>query len=432
MNSRKKWVLGAGVVAVVLGAIAVVVVAWLPSDEEFAARLKVEAEKRLGVGVTIGSAHWSLFPQPVAVIRDLRTDQEEPVVIGRLVAQAGLRSLIRRDFVLSKLTIEDATLPRNSLMAFRGKPGAGAPDASARAPLQRFHFRNVTWIPYSGVAVAYDGEIDFDNNWRPRHGELRRPGAPPPFTLTIEREADADRWGVAIDVGGGTANGNVELSSAADGLLQLRGQLAPRDIDVASALDTFNRRSPIGGKASGTTVLSAKGESVPDLARSLHTRSVLSIASAKMLRFDLDRAVSTLGKEHDGQTALQELTGQIDTQNTHEGMRITYTNVKARHDRYTARAEAVIYHRQVDATGTLDIVDGLVGVPFGLHGPTNKPKVSIPPGFFAGAVIGTAIVPVIGTAIGARIGGAIGGIFKGKAAEPPQSGGPAVGASKKN
>ena len=432
MNSRKKWVLGAGVVAVVLGAIAVVVVAWLPSDEEFAARLKVEAEKRLGVGVTIGSAHWSLFPQPVAVISDLRTDQEEPVVIGRLVAQAGLRSLIRRDFVLSKLTIEDATLPRNSLMVFRGKPGAGAPDASARAPLQRFEFRNVTWIPYSGVAVAYDGEIDFDNNWRPRHAELRRPDATPPFTLTIEREADADRWGVAIDVGGGTANGNVELSSAADGLLQLRGQLAPRDIDVASALDTFNRRSPIGGKASGTTVLSAKGESVPDLARSLHTRSVLSIASAKMLRFDLDRAVSTLGKEHDGQTALQELTGQIDTQNTHEGMRITYTNVKARHDRYTARAEAVIYHRQVDATGTLDIVDGLVGVPFGLHGPTNKPKVSIPPGFFAGAVIGTAIVPVIGTAIGARIGGAIGGIFKGKAAEPPQSSGPAVGASKKN
>ena len=431
MNSRNKWVLGAGVVAVVLGAIAVAVVAWLPSDEDFAAKIKVEAEKRLGVGVTIGSAHWSLFPQPVVVINHLRTDQAEPVVIGRLVAEAGLRSLIRRDFVLSKLTIEDATLPRNSLIAFHGKPGAGAPDASARAPLERFEFRNFTWIPYSGVAVAYDGEIDFDNNWRPRHGELRRPGVTPPFTLKIEREADADRWSAAIDVGGGKANGNVELSVSTDGLLQLSGQLAPRDIDVVSALDTFNRRSPIGGKASGKTVLSAKGKSLPELARSLHTRSILSIASAKMLRFDLDRAVSTLGKEHDGQTALQELAGQIDTQNTHEGMRVTYANVKARHDRYTARADAVIYHRQVDATGTLDIVDGLVGIPFGLHGPTNKPKVSIPPGFFAGAVIGTAIVPVVGTAIGARIGGTLGRIFKGKAAESPQSGGAVMGASKR-
>ena len=236
----------------------------------------------------------------------------------------------------------------------------------------------------------------------------------------------------AIDVGAGTANGNVELSSTADGLLQLRGQLAPRNIDVASALDTFKRRSPVGGKASGTTVLSAKGASVPDLARSLHTRSVLSLASARILRFDLDKAVSTLGKEHDGQTALQELTGQIDTQNTHEGMRVSYSNVKARHDRYTARVDAVIYHRQVDATGTLDIVDGLVGVPFGLHGPTAKPKVSIPPGFFAGAVIGTAIVPVVGTVIGARIGGALGRMFKGTAKKSPQAGRAAKAVSKGN
>ena len=92
VNSRNKWVLGAGVVAVVLGAIAVAVVAWLPSDEDFAAKIKVEAEKRLGVGVTIGSAHWSLFPQLAAVISDLRTDQPEPVVIGRLVAQAAART----------------------------------------------------------------------------------------------------------------------------------------------------------------------------------------------------------------------------------------------------------------------------------------------------------------------------------------------------
>ena len=83
MKTRKKWVVGIGVVAVLLGAIAIAVVAWLPSDEEFAAKIKLEAEKRLGVGVTIGSAHWSLFPQPVAVISDLRTNQAEPVVIGR-------------------------------------------------------------------------------------------------------------------------------------------------------------------------------------------------------------------------------------------------------------------------------------------------------------------------------------------------------------
>jgi hypothetical protein len=42
----------------------------------------------------------------------------------------------------------------------------------------------------------------------------------------------------------------------------------------------------------------------------------------------------------------------------------------------------------------------------------------VPPGFFAGAAIGTAVLPGIGTAIGARIGGALGRIFKGGAQQP--------------
>ena len=322
MTRRQKWTLGVGIAAVVLGAAWVAVIVWLPSDEEFAARLESEAEQRLGVKVTIGSAHWALLPTPVAVIGDFRTQQAQPVVIGHLSARPNLRALLRGEIVLEHMEIDDAVFPRSSLLAFHGRPGAGAPDASERTPLQRFEFRNVTWIPYSGVAVAYDGEIDFDTNWRPRHAELRRPGSSPPFTATLEREGAADRWNAAVQVGGGTAHGNVELSSAPNGAMQLSGQLAPHEIDVASALSTFNRRSPIGGKASGKTVLSGQGESVPELARSLHTRSVLSITAAKILRFDLDKAMSTLGKEHDGQTALQELTGQIDTQNTSEGMRV--------------------------------------------------------------------------------------------------------------
>lgn len=429
MKRGQKWALGLGIAAAVLGAAWLAVAWWLPTDEELAARLTAEAEERLGVKVTIGSAHWALLPRRIVVVNDFRTQQAQPVVIRQLSAHPKARALLDRKLVFERIDIDDAVFPRKSVLAFHAKPGASEPDAGDGVPLEHFEFRNLTWISYSGIAVAYDGEIDFDPHWRPRHAELRRPGISPPFTLTLTREADADRWQTRIHVGGGTAHGNVVLKTAANGAMHLGGQLAPHDIEVASALSSFNRRSPVGGKGSGQTVLSADGKSVGELARSLHTRTTFSVNPATVLRFDLDTAISTRGKEHDGQTALQELTGQMDTQNTDEDMRVTYTGIKARAGKYTATGEATIYHRQIEASGTLDLVEGAIGVPFTVSGPVDKPKASVPPGFFAGAAIGTAVLPGIGTVIGARIGGALGRIFKGGAQQPVA---PAPVAPKKN
>jgi hypothetical protein len=154
------------------------------------------------------------------------------------------------------------------------------------------------------------------------------------------------------------------------------------------------------------------------LAGSLHTRTTFSVNPATVLRFDLDKAISTRGKELDGQTVLQELTGQLDTQNTDKGMRATYTGIKARAGKYTATGEATIYQRQIEASGKLYLVDGTSGVPFTVTGPVDNPKASMPPGVFAGAAIGTAVLPGIGTDIGAGIGGVLGRLFKGDAQQP--------------
>ena len=418
MKRGRKWALGLGIAAAVLGAAWLAVAWWLPTDEELTAWLTAEAEERLGVKVTIGSAHWALLPKPVVVVNDFRTQQAQAVVIRHLSAHPNARVLLHRKLVFERIDIDDAVFPRNSVRAFHAKPGVSEPDAGDGAPLEHFEFRNLTWIYYSGIAVAYDGEIDFDPHWRPRHAELRRPGINPAFTLTLTREADADRWQTRIHVGGGTAHGNVVLTTAANGAMRLSGELAPHDIEVASALSSFHGRSPVGGKGSGQTVLCADGKWVGELARSLHTRTTFSVNAATVLRFDLDKAISTRGKEHDGQTALQELTGQMDTQNTDEGMRATYTGLKARAGKYTATGKATIYHRQIEASGTLDLVEGAIGVPFTMSGPVDKPKTSVPPGFFAGAAIGTAVLPGIGTVIGARVGGALGRIFKGGAQQP--------------
>ena len=418
MKHGQKWALGLGIAGAVLGAAWLAVARWLPTDDDLAARLTAEAEARLGVKVTIGSAHWSLLPRPVVVVNEFRTLQAQPVVIRRLSAHPNARALLQRKLVIGRIDIDDAVFPRNSVRAFHAKPGASELDAGEGALLERFEFRNLTWISYHGIAVVYDGEIDFDPHWRPRHAELRRPGNKPAFTLTLKREADADRWQARIHVGGGTLHGEVALTTAANGAMHLSGQLAPHDIEVASAVSTFNRRSPVGGKLEGQTVLSADGKSVGELVDSLHTRTVFSIDPATVLRFDLDKAISTRGKELDGQTALQGLTGQLDTQNTGEGMRATYTDLKARAGKYTATGKATIYHRKIEASGTLYLVEGRTGVPFTVSGPVDKPTASMPPGVFAGAAIGTAVLPGIGTDVGASIGGALGRIFKGGAPAP--------------
>ena len=416
MKRGTKWAIGPGIAITVTGAVWLAALWWLPSDEDLAMRLAAEAEVRLGVKVTIGSAHWALLPMPVVVINDFRTQQTQPVVCRELRAYLKPLELLRRKLVFERIEIADAVFPHSAVRAFRNNPHEI--DENSGILLERIEFRNATWIDYSGIAVVYDGEIDFDPNWRPRNAELRRPGIEPAFKLTLTREADAERWQTRIHIGGGTAHGNIALKTTDNGAMQLSGQLAPHGVEVESAVRSFNRRSPIAGIGSGQTELSAGGRSAGELARSLHTRTTFSVHPASVLRFDLEKAIRTLGKERGGQTTLQTLTGQLDTQNTNEGMRATYTGLKANAGQYSATGKATVYHRHIEASGDLYVVPGATGVPFTVSGPVSKPKTSVPPGFFAGAAIGTAVLPGIGTAIGARVGGAIGRMFKSDSQSP--------------
>lgn len=377
-------------------------------------RLTALVDDRFGVPVSIRSVGWSLLPTPSVTVHDFRTQQEQPVSIAKLTAYPNMRMLLQRELVLESVEIDGAVVPRNALRALQVKPQATEATAGyGTLQIERLEFRNLTWISHNNVAVVFDGEIDFDPQWRPRRAELRRPGNTPPFTLSLAREAGTDAWQTQIVIGSGTAHGRVALKTANGGSMQLSGQLAPRDIELASAMSTFNRRSPVKGRATGETVLSASGQSVGALTGSLHTQTRFTVNPATVLRFDLDKAISTRGQQHDGQTDLQELTGQLDTQNGAEGMRVTLSDIRARAGSFTGTGKATVYHGQIEASGNLDLVEGAVGVPFTLSGPAQKPKVSVPTGFYAGAAIGTVLLPGIGTAIGARIGGAIGEVVSG-------------------
>ncbi|MDP3310568.1 MAG: glycine zipper domain-containing protein [Polaromonas sp.] len=410
MQARNRWMVAGGVLLALLVAGWVALLLLLPSDEELAAKVSAELQVRLGVPVDVGSLGWRLFPVPAVVVQDVATRQTPPVTIKKLTVHPSLPALLDGRLQFDRADLDGAVLPQLSLRALDKGAGVAlsSPDATM---LERLVFRDVTWISRRGMAVVFEGEVDFDPAWRPREAQLRRPGVLPATDLRLTRQGREDRWTTQIRIGGGTADGEVEIKTRDKGRLRLEGTLKPQGVEVASAMAAFNRRSVISGEASGDTTLLADGDTVGELAQTLHTKTVFSMRGARLLRFDLDKAVRSLGRDYAGQTALDTVTGQMDTQNTPRGMVVTYTGVRATSGVLTASGQARVANRQIESEFAVDLVDGIIGVPLKVSGPFEDVKVSVPAGAVAGAAVGTAVLPGIGTAIGARIGATLGKIF---------------------
>lgn len=418
MTRAARWTLRTllGSIALI-GALAAAFVVLVPSNEELGARLAAQAETALGVKVTLGAVAWQLFP-PAVVIENVATVQPQPISFRRLIAQPLPRELLHGRLRFDHVLLEDAVLPQLSLRALRVKPAVRGAEAE-RPLVEELRFTNLTWITRYGVPLEFDGNVLFDAAWRPREAEIVRPGVKPLTQLKLVRESGMDRWTVGLALGGGTANGQISLAPGKGELLALSGVLEPRNVEVESALAAFKRHSALQGRASGRTVLSAGGEGVAELARSLHTRTQFSVAGATLRHVDVDKAIRSFGKDRAGQTALQSLSGQMDTQNTPEGMVVRYSAIQARGETFSAHGGGTIANRQIDGQLTVDLIGGLVGVPLKVSGALSAPQVTVPgsamAGAAAGATVGTAVLPGVGTVIGAGVGAAIGKLFGGEA-----------------
>lgn len=415
-STRRKLALSAASLAVVFGAGAAFVVWKLPSDDQLAARLTQAFSERTGVGLEIGRLHWTLFPSPRIVIEELATVQEEPIRARHLSATMPWRAVFAKEVRIDSIEANGIAVPRESTIAFRGKGGAGVSGSAgswklADTPLAHLRITDATWVDRRDIALSYDGNIDFDPNWRPRTAELSRRDVSPPARLRLTRENDEDRWRALIDVADGTANGSVILKVADNGALSLHAQLAPRDLDVELLVKSFGRSAPVSGKLTGETEVDTHGEGVSELTRNLHTRTRFTVSPAALTKFDLAKAVKTAGISRGGRTPLQQLTGTLDTQATGDGTQMRYTDLEARSGLLTATGSARILNRKLDGEAAVDIVDGVVGVPLKLGGTLDAPELSLTGGALAGAAVGTAVLPGVGTAIGARIGQQIERIF---------------------
>ncbi|SEK62486.1 hypothetical protein SAMN05518845_102133 [Variovorax sp. YR750] len=419
----RHWLIGiAAAVLLGLGALAWVVSTRLPTDDEVAAKIAEAFEKRFGVALKVGGAHWTLLPVPVLVLSDIATDQPRPITLRRVTLRLDPAPLLQRVIAVDEIEVEGLVLPRASVRAFRGKgprpqEGGGggivalpAPWTLAPVPVEQLRWRDVTWIDRRDIALAYDGEIRFDPGWRPRQARLERAGLEPPaqpVRLRLDRQAGQDRWRTRIDAGGGTWNGVFRLETQPDGKLQLSADLEPRQIDIESLAQAFGRGTSVAGKFSGTTTLSAEAASTDELGaliRSLRTRTTFSVQPATLTRLDVAKAVTTVGISRGGTTSLEELSGTLETQGTEDGVVMQYSNLKARSGVLTASGNLKLFNRKLDGEIAVDLVDGVVGVPLKIGGTASDPELSLTGAALTGAAIGSAVLPGVGTAIGARLG----------------------------
>ncbi len=409
MTHTRRWAIASAAIAGLLAAACLVVWALVPSDDELARRVEAEFEARLGQKLVVGAVHWRVLGLPMVEVLDAHTEQPEAIRVRRVAIYPELLPLLRKRFVVNRLQIEGAVVPRNALAAFRDK----AQDGLGSVVLRAVAFTDTTYISYSGVPVVYEGDIRFDDDGLPQRVQLRRPEAKPPASLDATRdgktESGADLYQVRLQGAGGSANGQARLASSTDARMVLTGELAPRNVEVNALMEAFHRRSPVSGVASGQTELRAQGDTLIELFRSLHTRSVLKVERAKILRFNLEKAIKSVGKEREGETPLDSLSGVVETQNTQHGLKAEFTRVKAVAGSYAGTGRATVYRRRIDAQGTLEVGGGVLEVPFSLHGPTQKPEFEMAWGTLAGAAVGTAVLPGIGTVLGAKIGGMLSG-----------------------
>lgn len=412
----RQWLLGTGLVAAVLALLAFIAVRLIPPDETLARRVAAELEAALGVPVSMGALHWQLLPSPRVELQNAVIRQPQPIEINKLTLHLSSTALWQRRLKVNRAVVQGAVVPQMSLRDLAFQPAFALPKIAKNftvdaLPLARIEWVDVTWISRHGRRLVYEGNADFDVGWRPRTATLRRPQVSPPAELTVTRQGLEDRWKVSANLGGGTADGEIQLHISAQGGLRLSGKLQSRDVDVASVFQAFERRAIVAGKLSGDTTLAAQGANLGEIAKSLHTATTFNMGRSALLRFDLDKAIRSVGKNHAGVTPLDAISGQIGTQNTPQGMVVTFSRLRTSSGALSASGTARLANQQIDAELAVDLAGGLVGVPLTISGPVDKVQVSVPASAIAGAAVGTAVLPGVGTVIGARIGSAIGKLF---------------------
>jgi hypothetical protein len=415
MKRIAKWLaVGAGVVLLLLGGVALALRHWLATDD-FRVRVQQQVSAALGVPVELGRITIDVWPLPAVALDNVQVRSRPPLTLERIEARPSWEPLLHGRLQVATLVVRNAVLPEQAITAIAAafhKKQASAPAAAASAtsaggtPLpQRALLQHVTWVPAKGSRSTIDAQFQLDPDGLPANAKFEvREGRWQGARATLQRAGDD--WNLHADIGGGTVNGKTHWQAAAKGASLLQGQLETANVEV-SALTAPSRT--LTGRIEAHTTFRADIPAGGSVADAMHTQTRFTVRNAVVHGIDLAQAVKTIGLSRGGQTTLDTLAGQVTTQ----GRNVQLHNLVATSGMLSATGNVnMTPDRRLDGRVSVALaagsVGGALGVPLSVGGTLDAPSVTLTRGALLGAAIGTAIAPGVGTGAGASLGDRLG------------------------
>ncbi len=404
------------VVAAVLLALLVLAVAalqhWLGS-EAMRQRIETEATAALGVKLQVGRVELTLWPLPGLALEGLRVQTKPALTAARIEMRPAWADLLRGHVALGTLVLREARLPQQGLDALLAVRARMASDRAF--PLQLLPRRTVldrlSWLDARGQAIVLQAEAHLDADAWPRDVQAQvLQGRLQGTRLTLQRR-QPQAWDLALQVAGGTVQGQLELQPAArpGAEFVLKGRLQTREVELSrltapQPTEAARAAQPLHGRLEADTTLTARARQPSALLDALQTQSRFSVRQAVLHGIDLVKAVTTVGVSRGGETPLDSLAGQVTTR----GRLIELHNLAATSGALSASGQvSVAADLRLSGRVSVDL-GGAVGVPLVVGGTVEAPEVALTAGAKIGAALGTMLMPGVGTGAGASVGGSIG------------------------
>lgn len=416
---------------VLLGAVVLALHGWVGSDD-FRQRMEREASAVLGLPVQLGSLEVALWPLPAVALNGVQVLSKPALTLVRVEVRPGWVGLLQGRLEIATLLLRQAVLPQQAVDAILlslqkkkqlavaatgpqpGKTSSTSPgdDAAVTDWLpRRAVLEGVSWISAKGVRTTVDAEMRLGVDSLPDEASLKVvQGNLKGLHGSLQRE-EAGAWALRIEVGGGTVAGRIgmrQLPSPRGGqALVLQGQLETRGVEVA-ALTAPDR--PLSGRLEASTTLNARAATTGALVEALQTQTRFTVKDAVVHGLDLVKAVQTVGLSRGGQTRLDTLAGQVQSQ----GRAAQLNNLVASSGVLSATGNVAVSPTKA-LSGRISVnlaagstLGGAVGVPLMVGGTLDAPDVTLTRGALLGAAIGTAVMPGAGTGAGLQLGDRLG------------------------
>jgi hypothetical protein len=438
---------------------------WVSTDD-FRQRVEREAAAALGVPVTLDHVAVDVWPLPAVALSGIVVQSKPAIALARVEVRPQWQPMLQGRLVVATLLVRHAVLPQQGIDAVllalqkkkqiasavpaapikQGQPpqniASPAPEQGGPGDLLPRHtvLDDVSWLSATGARTTLEGELRLGDDGLPDSASLKLlKGNLQGLAATLKRQekagfeqgsaaaAGAGQWALRVAVGGGTVEGLLDLqrspvtasaassrTAAAGAELVLQGQLQTRGVEV-SALTAPNK--PLTGRLEASTTLRARAATTSALVEALQTRTTFTVRKAVLNSVDLAKAVQTVGLSRGGQTALDTLSGQLNSQGQH----LQLSNLVASSGALSATggvalspARALSGKLAVNVAGDSKIgtaLGGAVGVPLTVGGTLDNPELTLSRSALLGAAVGTALMPGVGTAAGANLGERLRGLF---------------------